>query len=73
MRAEQRRQAEAVTVVAFRNFGNRAFRVDPRGKHWNPLKDAEKLGLAWWPGRDRCALTPQGAELATQYSGGGDD
>jgi hypothetical protein len=71
MRADQRRQAEAVTVIAFRNFGNAAFRVDPRGKHWNPLKDAERLGLAWWPERTRCALTPKGAELATQYAGGG--
>lgn len=69
MKAEQKRAAEAVTVVAWKNFGVSAFRVDPRGKHWNPLHDAERLGLAWWPGRDRCALTPRGAELATQYKG----
>ena len=71
MKADQRRAAEAVTVIAFRNFGRSAFRVDLRGKHAGPLKDAEKLGLAWWPGRDRCALTTQGAELATQYHGEG--
>jgi len=70
MKADQRRAAEAVTVIAARNFGNAAFRVNPHGKHWTPLRDAERLGLAWWPGRDRCALTPRGVELATQYEGG---
>lgn len=75
MRAENRRQAEAATVVAFRNFGMAAFRVNMRGRHAAPLKDAERLGLAWWPGGDRCALTPRGAELAAEYrgEGGGDD
>jgi hypothetical protein len=72
MKAEQRRQAEAVTVIVWRNFGNRAFRVDPRGKHAGPLRDAERLGLAWWPGADRCALTPKGAELAAEYRGEGE-
>ena len=72
MKVEQKRAAEAVTVIAFRNFGLAAFRVDLRGKHAAPLKDAERLGLAWWPGRDRCALTPRGAELATQYHAEGD-
>lgn len=75
MKADQRRQAEAVAVVAFRNYGMAAFRVNLRGKHAAPLKDAERLGLAWWPGDDRCALTPKGAELAAEYRGeaGGDD
>ena len=72
MKADERRAAEAVTVIAFRNFGVSAFRVDPRGKHWNPLRAAEQLGLAWWPGRDRCALTPRGAELAAEYRGEGE-
>lgn len=75
MKAEQRRQAEAVAVIVARNYGMAAFRVDPKGRHWRPLKDAEALGLAWWPGDDRCALTPKGAELAAEYrgEGGGDD
>jgi hypothetical protein len=39
MKAEQRRQAEAVTVVVFRNFGMAAFRVNMRGKHARPLRE----------------------------------
>lgn len=75
MKADDRRAAEAVTVVVFKNFGMAAFRVNLRGKHAAPLRDAERLGLAWWPGADRCALTPKGAELAAEYrgEGGGDD
>jgi|GEM_PF-4547341 len=75
MRAEQRRQAEAVTVIVARNYGNRAFRVDLKGRHARPLKDAERLGLAWWPADDRCALTERGMALAAEYrgEGGGDD
>lgn len=71
MKADDRRAAEAVAVIAWRNFGTRAFRVDLRGRHAGPLKDAERLGLAWWPGADRCALTPKGAEMAAQYRGDG--
>jgi len=75
MKADQRRQAEAVTVVVARNFGNRAFRVDLKGRHAKPLRDAERLGLAWWPAADRCALTAAGMALAAEYrgEGGGDD
>lgn len=75
MKADQRRQAEAVAVVVWRNFGRHAFRVDMRGKHVGPLKDAERLGLTWWPADDRCALTPRGMALAAEYrgDGGGDD
>jgi hypothetical protein len=72
VRADQRRAAEAVTVIAFRNFGRSAFRVDLRGKHAGPLRDAEKLGLAWWPGKDRCALTDAGVSAAAEYAGGGE-
>jgi hypothetical protein len=71
VRADQRRQAEAVTVVVARNFGNRAFRVDLKGRHAAPLRDAERLGLAWWPADDRCALTPRGMALAAEYRGEG--
>jgi hypothetical protein len=67
MKVEQRRAAEAVTVIAWRNYGNRAFRVNLRGKHAAPLRDAERLGLAWWPAEDRCALTTAGAQLASEY------
>ena len=72
MRPEQQQAARAVVVVAFRNFGTSSFRVDRRGKHWQPLKDAERMGLAWWPGDDRCALLPQGVEVAAEYAGNGE-
>ena len=71
MKPEQQQAARAVTVIVFRNFGTRAFRVDPRGKHHAPLKDAEKLGLCWWPDADRCALLPRGVEVAAEYAGDG--
>jgi hypothetical protein len=71
MKADERRAAECVVVIAWRNYGNRAFRVNLRGKHAAPLRDAERLGLAWWPATDRCAVTARGAELATQYAGTG--
>lgn len=72
MKPEQQQAARAVAVIVFRNFGTRAFRVDPKGKHHAPLKDAEKLGLVWWPGDDRCALLPRGVEVAAEYAGNGE-
>jgi hypothetical protein len=71
MKPEQRQAAQAVVVKVARNFGSRSFRVDPRGPHYAPLKDAERMGLAWWPDDDRCALTLAGVEAAAEYSGGG--
>jgi len=73
MKPEQQQAARAVVVVAFRNFGTSAFRVDMRGRHAAPLKDAEKLGLCWWPTDDRCALLPAGAAIAAEYAGNGSD
>ncbi len=67
VKPENMRMAKGAVVVAWRNYGNRAFRVNLNGKHAQPLRDAEKLGLAWWPKPDRCALTPSGVQLATEY------
>ena len=72
MKPEQQQAARAVVVVAWRNFGNASFRVNPKGKHWQPLKDAERLGLAWWPDADKCALLPAGIEVAAEYAGNGE-
>ena len=72
MKPEQQQAARAVVVVAWRNFGAAAFRVDLRGRHAGPLRDAEKLGLCWWPGDDRCALLPRGVEVAAEYAGNGE-
>jgi hypothetical protein len=75
MKADQRRQAEGAVAVLFRNLGVQAVHVPPRSKLDKPLRDAERLGLTWWPAPDRCALTARGAELAAEYrgEGGGDD
>jgi hypothetical protein len=67
---QKRRQALAAVLGAWRNFGNYAFRVDPRGHHRAPLKWAETLGWCWWPEDDRCALTREGVAEALQYQGG---
>jgi hypothetical protein len=69
MKPERDAAARGAVVLAWRNFGTRAFRVDMRGKHAGPLRDAEKLGLCWWPDADRCALLPAAEALAAEYSG----
>lgn len=66
----ERKNAEAVVAVAFRNFGTHAFRVDPQGDNAKALKLAEKRGWCWWPGDDRCALTAAGIEQASAHLGG---
>lgn len=71
MKPEQKQAARFVVRKVFNHFGTHGFRVDPRGQHWQPLKDAEKLGLAWWPAEDRCALTDAGVRAAAEYSGNG--
>jgi hypothetical protein len=74
VKAEQRRQAEGAVAVLFRNLGRHTVHVPPRSRLDKPLRDAERLGLTWWPAPDRCALTDAGAKLAAQYrgEGGGD-
>ena len=71
MKPEQQQAARGAVVVAWRNFGTSSFRVDLRGRHAGPLRDAEKLGLAWWPADDRCALTDAGVRTAAEYAGNG--
>jgi hypothetical protein len=61
-----RQAALAVLLMAYKNFGTRSFLVDPKGKHWQPLRDAERYGWCWFQG-DRCALTPSGLEQVEGY------
>jgi hypothetical protein len=68
----ERAQAKAVIHVAWKNFGNRAFRVDPHGKHIGPLRLAEQRGWCWFPGTNRCALTPAGVQELADFGAGND-
>ncbi len=72
MNGYERHDAMAAVRTIWTHFGNRAVRIDPKGKFWKPLKHAERLGWAWWPGDDRCALTPAGVGLATEYGSAGE-
>ena len=56
----ERAEARYVIQQVWKNFGNRAFRVDPKGQHFAPLQAAERRGWCWFPGKDRCALTEAG-------------
>ena len=67
---QQRATALASIVLAHGRYGTKAFRVDRRGDHWQPLHDAAGLGWCWWPGDDRCALLPAAEALAAEYAGG---
>lgn len=70
-RNTHRERAEARYVIGqvWKNFGNRAFRVDPKGKHFEPLRAAERRGWCWFPGKDRCALTAAGVRQVTTDTG----
>lgn len=70
-RNTHRERAEARYVIGqvWKNFGNRAFRVDPGGKHIEPLRAAERRGWCWFPGKDRCALTDAGVLEAMTDAG----
>lgn len=68
MIGRQQRAAALHTVsVVWKNFGDRGFKVDPAGKHYRPLKDAESLGWIVFLDHNRCALTPIGKTQALQY------
>lgn len=60
----RRQTAKLVLLKAWKFMGTSAFAVDPKGAHWHPLHDAEKLGWCSFVG-DRCRLSDAGvAELA---------
>lgn len=65
-----RRERKAAALYTMRtlwqNFGNRPVLIDPRGKHWAPLRDAETLGWTRWSG-EHCWLTPAGVEQVVAY------
>jgi hypothetical protein len=67
MNGYEKLAAKAAVRLLWRHFGNRAVKIDPKGKYWKPLRHAERLGWAWWPADGRCALTPAGVSLATEY------
>jgi hypothetical protein len=59
-----RQAARKVAQTAWRNFGTQAFRVDPEGQFWTPLKTAERYGWVTFWDKDKCAVTAAGvAEL----------
>jgi hypothetical protein len=72
MKPDRDAAARGAVVAAYRRYGASAFRVNMKGPHAGPLKDAEALGLAWWPGDDRCALLPAAEALAAEYAGNGE-
>jgi hypothetical protein len=57
---------KTVLAVAWRNFGNHAFRVDPKGRFFGPLRKAQYQGLCQFIGPDRVVLTRKGAEKAVR-------
>jgi hypothetical protein len=52
----QRRRAAAKAVIyaAVHRYGQKVFRVDPRGSNWEPLHWAADFGWAWFPRDDDC-------------------
>jgi len=66
IRDERRRAALLAMLTVWKNFGDQSVLIDPRGRHWRPLKDAEALGWARWFG-DRCRLEPAGIEQLIPY------
>lgn len=66
MNGYQKSSAKAVVWVLFKNFGNRPVLIDPKGKHWVPLRLAEKFGWCKWDG-ERCWLTPEGVAIASEF------
>ena len=65
-RDRERHTALAVLFTAYRKFATKSFKVDPKGHHWKPLHDAEKLGWCWFEG-PRCALTAEGLRELEPY------
>jgi hypothetical protein len=61
--------ARHVCFVVAKNYGDRAFLVDPEGQNAAKLRAAEKRGWAKWVAKDRCVLTPEGMREATTYTG----
>lgn len=55
----QKANALAVLLNAWKNFGNRGFRVEMTGANYRPLKDAESLGWCWFDG-PRCGILEAG-------------
>jgi hypothetical protein len=66
IKREQRAAALVSMLAAWRNYGDRAFKVSPYSPNWKPLSDAEQLGWVTWIG-DRCRLTPAGIEQLIPY------
>jgi hypothetical protein len=64
----QKANARAALLIAWRNFGNHSFRVDLAGRHYRPLKDAESLGWCWFL-EDRCSILPAGLREIEPYLG----
>jgi len=62
----QKHAAQYAVRGLWKYVGDRAVRIDPAGKYWEPLKTAERLGWCKWTG-DRCVLTPSGVSLAVEY------
>lgn len=71
MKPERNAAARGAVVLAWRKHRTRAFLVNMKGPNAGPLRDAERLGLCWWPGDDRCALLPAAEALAAEYAGDG--
>lgn len=57
----RRQTAKLVLLKAWNNIGTHAFAVDPKGAHWHPLHDAERLGWCSFIG-DRCRILRAGVE-----------
>jgi DNA-directed RNA polymerase subunit RPC12/RpoP len=63
----KRAVARAVVLAAFKLKGQKAFRVDPAGANWQPLKDAESLGWVWFVDPERCAILDAGLREIEPY------
>jgi hypothetical protein len=61
-----RQAALAVLFKAWSTYQTRSFVVDPKGRNFEPLKIAEKLGWCWWSG-GRCGITAEGLRELEPY------